>query len=196
MQMKISRISCYEVVVPAKAGVISSATIDKPLHKLPVGGTPGWSIQFDKLPKLLVKLELDCGIIGWGELYRGHSWAVVESISQALLGRELESLALQKLPFAFCREYDGFECAVWDAYGKAHNMRIVDMLGGERRNKVEVSAWSSHRTVEDIAELATRFFRDGYRCIKFKCDLEDNIIGWCRTIAEVAPGMQVILDPN
>lgn len=36
----------------------------------------------------------------------------------------------------------------------------------------------------------------GYDCLKFKCDLEDDVAGWCRIISEVAPGMEVILDPN
>ena len=36
----------------------------------------------------------------------------------------------------------------------------------------------------------------GYRCIKFKCDLEDDVVAWCEIISGAAPGMQVILDPN
>ena len=126
--MKISRITCYEVVVPALKGAIDSKQVSKPLHKLPVGAMGGWSLQFDKLPKLLIKMELECGIIGWGELYRNHNWATVDAIIHTLLGVDIESLSLQKLPFTFCREYDGFECAVWDAYAKLHNMRVVDLL--------------------------------------------------------------------
>ena len=78
--MKIAHIHLYEVKVPAHAGTIESKGINKPLHKLPDGAKAGWSLQFDEIPKLLVKLELSNGIIGWGELYRGHNWKTVEDM--------------------------------------------------------------------------------------------------------------------
>lgn len=194
--MKISRIGCYEVVVPAKSGAIDSQKVSKPLHKLSIGARAGWSIQFDKLSKLIIKLELDTGIVGWGELYRSHNWATVEDIIGMLLGQDIEVLCLNKLPFAFCREYDGFECAIWDAYAKMRQMRVVDLLGGEYRKKVKVSAWSSHRTVDEVGDLAKHYHSMGYDCIKFKSDLEDDVVAWCEAIADSAPGMQVIIDPN
>ena len=194
--MKISRIICYEVIVPAKKGAIDSKQVSKPLHKLPVGAKGGWSLQFDELPKLIIRMELDSGIVGWGELYRSHNWTTVEAIIQTLLGHDMDSLSLQKLPFTFCREYDGFECAIWDAYAKMHNMRVVDLLGGPYKEKIKVSAWSSHRTVEDVGDLVKGFHAMGYDCIKFKRDLQDDVVAWCETIAELAPDMQVIIDPN
>lgn len=194
--MKIKRITCYEVIVPAKPGSISSKDIDKPLHKLPVGAKSGWKLQFDQLSKIILEMELDSGIIGWGELYRGHNWQVVEDIVQVLLGRDLHQICLQKLPFAFCREYDGFECAIWDAYAKSHGLRVVDLLGGPLRNRVKIGAWSSHRKLEEVADLVTGFQQQGFDCIKFKSDLEDDAVGWCQVIAASAEGMQVILDPN
>ena len=194
--MKIARITCYEVIVPAHQGAIESKGIDKPLHKLPVGAKSGWSMQFDQLSKLVLKLELDSGLVGWGELYRGHDWKVVESIIEVLMGQDIERLSLQKLPFTFCREYDGFECAIWDAYAKLHDLRVVDLLGGPIRDKVKVGAWSSHRELEEIGDLVKAFQDQGYDCIKFKTDLEDDVVAWCEVISVSAPGMQVILDPN
>jgi len=194
--MKIVSIEAYEVQVPAKQGTISSASINKPLHKLPVGAQSGWSVQFDQLPKLLIAMELQDGTVGWGELYRNHQWSMVESIAQSLVGTDIESLTLQKLPFTFCREYDGFECAIWDAYAKMHGLRVVDLLGGPLRDRVKVGAWSSHRQKDDIAGLVASFHQQGYDCIKFKTDLEDDVLAWCRDIHQAAPGMSVILDPN
>lgn len=57
--MKIERVTCYEVIVPAKKGTINSQTIYRPLHKLPGGAKSGWSMQFDELPKLIIRIELD-----------------------------------------------------------------------------------------------------------------------------------------
>lgn len=194
--MKIVHIELFEVIVPAHAGAINSKGVNKPLHKLSVGAKEGWSVQFDEVPKLLVRLELKNGIVGWGELYRAHNWATVDSICNLLIGQDIEKLTLQKLPFVFSREYDGFECAIWDAYARLKEIRVVDLLGGPIKDKVKIGAWSSHRNQEDIAELALKFQNMGYDCMKFKSDLEDDVVGWCRTIAETAPEMKVILDPN
>ena len=49
------------------------------------------------------------------KLYRDHNWQVVAAIIEQLLGKDIRKLSLQKLPFTFCREYDGFECAIYDA---------------------------------------------------------------------------------
>jgi len=194
--MKIVKITGYEVIVPAWPGSVDSRQVSKPLHKLPVGAKEGWSFQFDELPKMLIELQLDSGIIGWGELYRGHNLAMVAEIAHILLGREIESIILQKLPFVFCREYDGFECAIWDAYARLKDMRVADLLGGALREKVKVGAWSSHRVREEVGDLVRNFQAMGYDCIKFKSDLRDDVAGWCTAIADAAPGMQVILDPN
>lgn len=141
-------------------------------------------------------MELANGIVGWGELYRDHNWTLVEAMIAALLDQDIRALTLQKLPFSFCREYDGFECAVWDAFAKAHHLRVVDLLGGPVREKVKVGAWSSHRKLAEIGDLVKHFAAQGYDCIKFKTDLEDDVLGWCEVIREAAPGMEVILDPN
>lgn len=194
--MIIRQITAFEVVVPAKPGMIQGKGIDKPLHKLPVGAKEGWTIQFDQVPFLVLKMELDDGIVGWGELYRGHNWAVVEEMATLLLGQSIDSLSLQKLPFAYSREYDGFECAVYDAYAKAHGMRVVELLGGPVRDKVRVGAWSSHRNLDEIGPLAAEFAAAGFDCVKFKCDLEDDVVAWCSEIRKAAPDMEVILDPN
>ncbi|HUF11285.1 MAG TPA: mandelate racemase/muconate lactonizing enzyme family protein [Rhodothermales bacterium] len=194
--MIIRQITAFEVVVPAKPGMIQGKGIDKPLHKLPVGVKEGWTIQFDQVPFIVLKMELDDGIVGWGELYRGHSWTTVEEMATLLLGRSIDSLSLQKLPFAYSREYDGFECAVYDACAKVHGMRVADLLGGPVRDKVRVGAWSSHRNLDEIGPLVAEFAEAGFDCVKFKCDLEDDVVGWCSEIRKAAPGMEVILDPN
>jgi muconate cycloisomerase len=193
---RIERIVATEVVVPARAGTINSVGIDQPLHKLPVAGQTSWTVQFDALPKCILELHLSDGIIGLGEFYRDHDWRIVESVAHRLIGMQLAELPRQKLPIAHCREYDGFECAIWDAFAKLHNVPLVDLLGGPVQKQICVGAWSGHRTLADIRPLALRIAAAGYNCIKFKCGLEDDVAGWCREIAEQAPGIKVILDPN
>ena len=194
--MKIVRIAATEVIVPARPGAINSASLQRPLHKLALGARAGWSVQFDEVPKLILQMSLDNGIVALGECYRGHDWNTIQSICQVLLGQSLDTINRRQLPIAWCREYDGFECAVWDGYAKTLGVRVVDLLGGPVRDKVLVGAWSGHRTLDEIGTLAQQFAEQGYTCIKFKCDLEDDVSGWCQEIARTAPNMQVILDPN
>jgi muconate cycloisomerase len=193
---RIISLTFHEVIVPAHPGVINSSGLDKPLHMLPVGGKSGWSVQFDELPKLLLRLELENGVQGWGEFYRDHNWQTIETISDQLLGADIASLCLQSLPIPLCREYDGFETAIWDAYARFLSIPLYQLLGGKVRDKVKISAWSSHRTMEEVGPWARQFQDQGFDCIKFKCDLEDDVVGWCSEIHKHAPGMNVILDPN
>jgi muconate cycloisomerase len=194
--MKIIEITAYEVMVPTHPGAIESEGMHKPLHKLAVGNRKAWTVQFDELSKIMIRMDLENDIFGWGELYRDHSWEVVDRIAESLIGKDIQTFTLQSLPFGYCREYDGFECAIWDAYAKAHQMRVADLLGGPLREWVKVGAWSGHRRLEDVGDLAKKYHEQGYDCIKLKCDLEDDVIGWCREIDRAAPGMSVILDPN
>ena len=187
-----------EIIVPAKDGMISSKSINKPLHMLPVikKASDGWSAQFDELPKLIVRMQLQNGIIGFGEFYRDHNLSLVQNIAQSLIGVNLDELSLRKLPIGLYREYDGFECCIWDAYAKAHNLRVVDLLGGILQDKVKVGSWSSHREIDEVATLVKNFASMGYDSIKFKADLDDDVVATCQEIKKAAPNMTVIFDPN
>lgn len=192
----ITRLSFNEVVVPAREGSINSKTLTKPLHMLPVGADEAWSIQFDQLPKLVVRLETSAGVTGLGEFYRDHDWTRIEAVSASLLGKDISKMSLQSLPVPLCREYDGFECAIWDAFAKHLGIPLYMLLGGAVRDKVYVSAWSSHRTPDEAGLVARAYQGQGYDRIKFKTDLEDDVVGWAEAIARSAPRMKVIYDPN
>jgi len=88
-------------MVPAKKGAVESAGMNKPLHKLESGAKPAWTLQFDEVSKLILKLELDSGVIGWGELYRAHNWVVVEEITAILLGMDLRDMSFKNYRFHF-----------------------------------------------------------------------------------------------
>src|SRR5918998_3056525 len=94
----IVRLDFEEVIVPTRPGVINSPGLNKPLHMLPVGGRQAWSVQFDALPKLIMRLTLKDGTVGLAEFYRDHNWTTIEGISNLLLGRSIADLSLQDLP--------------------------------------------------------------------------------------------------
>ena len=195
---KIKKLHFSEVIIPAKKGSINSKGVYKPLHMLPVNrsGKNGWQVQFDELPKLILELHLENGIVGLGEFYRDHNWQVVQSIAESLLGIEIEKLPLKKLPIGLFREYDGFECAIWDAVCKLRKIRLVEMLGGQLQEKVKVSSWSSYRPAKEMGEFAKEQQKKGYDTLKLKCGLEDEVVAWAEATAKKAPKIQLILDPN
>ncbi len=195
-EKQIKSFEFTKVIVPARAGTINSESLNKPLHMLPVGGKASWSVQFDTLPKWIVRMTLANGIVGLGEFYRDCDWSTMEANAEALIGVDIDSLSLQKLPLPLSRDYDGFECAIWDAYAKSHNMPLYMLIGGKVQNRVKVGAWSSHRTVDEVGAWVKQYYDQGYDCIKFKADLEDDVVAWCEEIAANCPGMKVIFDPN
>ncbi|WP_327153389.1 mandelate racemase/muconate lactonizing enzyme family protein [Streptomyces tubercidicus] len=194
--MRIVRITATEVIVRAHPGALESPGLNKPLHKIPEHNSNSWTRQFDECPKVVLELQLTDGTTGLGELYRGHEWATVAHISAALLGQDVRDMFLQGLPFTKVPEHDGFEIALWDAFAKLHGLRVVDLLGGPVRDRVLVGAWSGQRRDDEVGPLARHCQQQGFTCLKFTCALDDDIVARCTAIAEAAPGMDVILDPN
>lgn len=194
--LRIKSFRFDEVIVPAHKGVINSPGLDRPLHMLPVAGKKGWNAQFDELPKLILHLELENGVIGLGEFYRDHDWRTIEAVAGNLLGVDISQLALQDLPISLCREYDGFECALWDAAARSYGIPLVKLLGGAVQSRIKVGAWSSHRTLDEVGPWIASYQRRGYDTIKFKADLDDDVVGLCEEAAKHAPGMKIIFDPN
>lgn len=192
----IVRIRATELVVPARPGAVDSPSINRPLHNKPWKGSPSWSVQFDEMPKVILELELRDGTVGLGELYRAHDWQSIDALAESLVGLDVRSLSLQDLPIARVHEFDGFEMAIWDAFARSLGVRIVDLLGGPLRDRVAVSAWSSHRTVDEVGEVARGFAAQGFTSLKMKCSLEDDVVAWSAAIADAAPEMSLVLDPN
>ena len=120
----------------------------------------------------------------------------IKGVVDALLGRSLDDLVLQDLPVPLSREYDGFECAIWDATAKSLGVPIHRLLGGAVRDRVKVGAWSSFREPGEMGAARPEIPDEGYDCIKLKAGLDDDVAGWCREIKAEAPGMWVIIDPN
>lgn len=193
---RISRIRATEVIVPARPGAVDSPSLHRPLHQLPWKGSSRWSVQFDEMPKVILEIELHDGTVGLGELYRAHDWESVDALATALVGLDVRAMSLQDLPIPRVHEHDGFEMAVWDAFARSASLRVVDLLGGPVRDRVPVSAWSSHRTVDEIGDVVRPFAAAGFTSVKLKCSLDDDVVAWCAAIAEAAPGMSVVLDPN
>ncbi len=195
--MKIKSITLVSVIVPARPDSINSPEFDRPLHMLAYGGKTEWSLQFDQIPKWIIQMELENGVVGLGETYRGLPIDTMQAFAQGLIGRDINQLPLQQLPLPYGRLYDGFECAIVDARAKLAGVPLYDLLGGKVRDQVSCGFWTGHRTVADAGRKAKEGQDLGYDCIKFKCSATDPVAQWCQAVREnCGENFRVILDPN
>lgn len=195
--MKVEKIELVRVIVPAHPGAVNSPEVDHPLHRPAVGADAGWKYQFDELEKVILLAYCDDGTIGVGESSRGSRIDVLSDMARRLIDADVAALSWAELPFALNREYFAIETLVCDLVGKRANLPFSQLLGGKKRDHVLASAWSGHRTVEDAAARARAAFDAGMSTIKFKCNLDDDVVAWAKAIHEACgPTMRIVFDPN
>jgi D-galactarolactone cycloisomerase len=105
---------------------------------------------------LLVKVETDSGIVGWGEAFPHRIWPAVKSlletlIAPACIGAEATDISAL-MGMLFRRVYgvgragpvmyalSGLDIALWDILGKAANQPIYKLLGGAQCAKLPAYA--------------------------------------------------------
>ncbi|MDZ7700732.1 MAG: mandelate racemase/muconate lactonizing enzyme family protein [Halobacteriales archaeon] len=137
---------------------------------------------FEDILRLVVRIETDEGVVGWGETTVGPepnlAMAAMEHlIAPAAVGREVwevESfLDSFEYPFMHIRPYvAGVEMAMWDALGKTKDLAVHQLFGGKRADELEVAYCLGITDPEEAAEQA-RWARDeGFGVIKTKGGLD------------------------
>lgn len=134
---------------------------------------------------ILVKVETDTGICGWGEAYALHDR---ERSTAALVG-ELARYADGMDPFRikyfttmayehfsefqggmdFFAAVSGIEIALWDIVGQALETPVRNLLGGPCRDRIAVYAncWSHReRSADELADYAAAQVALGFRAVK------------------------------
>ncbi len=138
---------------------------------------------------LLLKLETDDGLTGWGEpVVEGRAdttAAAVNEISQYILGadyRNVEDLWQVLYRGGFYRggpvlssALSGVDQAVWDIKARALGVPIYEMLGGKVRDKMSVYSWIDSTTPEEAAASAADRISHGFKNIKM---LGTDAGGW------------------
>ena len=167
---------------------------------------------------LLVKVETDDGIVGWGEAFtlKDRERSITQHVAD--LGRYL----LGRNPFHIRRfthmVYDvyaerrgsvdlfcalsGIEQALWDIVGKSYGAPVYDILGGPCRDKIRVYAngWSrGANTPEQMAERAVQAVGLGFDAIKFypflNDETADEAVENVRAVREaVGPKVDILID--
>src|SRR5258708_17898943 len=123
---------------------------------------------------LLIRLETDCGLVGWGET--PDDW-----INRSFVGTpedRLRGQALGRDPFDIEAWYaentlgsylaSGVEMAMWDIIGKATKQPLYKLLGGGIRKKIELAACMGIRPYAHAKTIARGYLEQGFTTLKTK----------------------------
>ena len=182
-RLKITKIDMFRVAVPMQDDIIYSPEyVETPL--------------FSMVPKWILKIHTDAGIIGIGESNRGADGAKIRKTADAVLGKNVFDFNLTDLALPDRHAYDAFEVALYDIVGKAVGWPVYRLLGGLAQRKVLVGYWCGRKNATDMRRVAQRAKEGKFTSIKIKCKLSDPVVEVIEAIADEAPGIKAIVDPN
>jgi L-alanine-DL-glutamate epimerase-like enolase superfamily enzyme len=158
---------------------------------------------------LLVKVQTDTGLTGWGEAFcygctdavRG---ALQSMIAPIVVGRDARDIAklsyeLQQALHLFGRygitifALSGLDIALWDIAGKAANLPLHRLLGGA--GQTSLPAYASllkYRDPECVAARTKQAIAEGYMYIKLHETEEAEV----RAAREAAGNLPIMVDTN
>ena len=193
--MKIARIDSHSIKVPFTFG------------GEPTGyGGRNWTTN--KI--LLVRVETDTGLVGWGEAFcygcpDAVRAALDHMIAPIAIGRDAGDIArlsrdLQQMLHLFGRygitafALSGLDIALWDIAGKAANLPLHRLLGGAGRDSLPAYAsLLKYRDPERVAARVKQALEQGYRHIKLH-ETEEAEVKAARQVA--GDGVAIMVDTN
>jgi L-alanine-DL-glutamate epimerase-like enolase superfamily enzyme len=153
---------------------------------------------------LLVRLETDSGLVGWGETPVDWINKSFEGAPEDLLRRQ----ALGRDPFDLEGWYaentlgghlaSGVEMAMWDLIGHATRQPLYRLLGGAVRRKVELAACMGIRPYEEAKAIARQYLEQGFTTLKTKAGRRaEEDLEMVRGIRDgVGDRLKLRIDPN
>ena len=142
--------------------------------------------DWQKLEFVLVKVETDSGIIGWGESFGYVSWksvktSIEEMVAPSIVGKEINSKEdidnlvydVQKTLHIFGRygitiyALSGIEIALWDALGKEKKLPIYKLIDGGKKKEFKAYASLFRYSDKKLVEKKCQESLDkGFKIIK------------------------------
>ncbi len=130
--------------------------------------------------QLLVKLETDEGIFGWGESgLSGREKAVagaVEHFAEFAVGRDPMQIGALWQEMYRSQYFEGgrvlsaaisaIDIALHDIKGKALGVPVYDLLGGRQRDRIPTFASTSAGPGPEMIEQAKELVRRGWNCVR------------------------------
>ncbi len=153
--------------------------------------------QTQRAASLIVRLETNSGLVGWGE---GGGHLPIE-VADLVIGQDPTQIEwfLQALADAGVAPYprSAIEMACWDLIGQAAGYALCDLLGGRLRSEVELCACIGIREPTASAEAALMCLSQwGFTTLKTKAGREvEEDLAIARAIRE-AIGDRATLRPD
>ncbi|MFC3127416.1 mandelate racemase/muconate lactonizing enzyme family protein [Pseudoroseomonas globiformis] len=141
---------------------------------------------YDIRTAMIVEVETDAGITGWGECYgpARMTEAVVRGIAPWLIGADpLSSEAIWQDVYARLRDHgqkglaiqglSGIDIALWDIKGKHFGVPAHRLMGGPLRTEVRAYATGLYRRAEGdplryLPHEAAAYAAEGFHAVKLK----------------------------
>ena len=173
--------------------------IETYILRVPLGKMRFFSSQcaFPERNSLLVRIETEDGIYGWGE---GGQYGPPEPVKACiehvlapmLMGRDpLDKAVLWHEMYNHTRDFgqkgsyieaiSAIDIALWDICGKALNVPVSKLMGGTQRKTVEMYATGCYyrgehyldldKTIEELKEEAAGYVEQGFHLLKIKVGL-------------------------
>jgi D-galactarolactone cycloisomerase len=182
----------------------------------PFTSSRGW--WYDTRNALLVKIETDEGISGWGECYGPSSVAkvIIDSLFKPqVVGKDpFDVEVIWEHLYNRVKDYgltgmtisgmSGIDIALWDIIGKACNKPVHKLIGGCFRDKVQAYATGLYfkkmdRLTEDAVDEAKDYVKSGFRAIKMKIgvgSIKKDIERISAVKEAIGPDVQLMVDAN
>ena len=141
---------------------------------------------YDTRTAMVVEIETDDGLTGWGECYgpARMTAAVVASMAPWLIGAgSAADRFLWQMIYARLRDHgqkgvvieglSGIDIALWDIKGKHFGVPVHRLLGGPLRTEVQAYATGLYRRksgdpLRYLAEEAAGYVAEGFKAVKLK----------------------------
>jgi D-galactarolactone cycloisomerase len=171
---------------------------------------------YDTRTAMVVEIETDEGLIGWGECYGPAriTAAVVQSVAPWLIGHDpLRTEFLWQMIYARLRDHgqkgaviqglSGIDIALWDIKGKHFGVPVHRLLGGPLRSEVQAYATGLYRRksgdpLRYLAEEAAGYVADGFKAVKLKVGFGvEEDVAVTRAVREaIGPDIALMVDAN
>ena len=155
--------------------------------------------DFDEVPKFILKVHTDAGLIGLGETHRMRGGPNSEGAgrlrraAEALRGANVLDFDLRHLDLPVQTDTSAFEIAFYDIVGKAVGWPMWRLLGGKAQDRVPVHYWAGKGlSMEEMKALAERAVALGFGGVKMKRSYP--IVEALQTFHDVSPDLKITID--
>ncbi|WP_243291600.1 dipeptide epimerase [Bacillus sp. FJAT-47783] len=168
---------------------------------------------YNDMPSIIVKIETDDGLIGYGEgtpdeHVTGEEWKSTYEMIKNILAPELigeNPFNIEKIHEKMNKKIYGaptakaaIDIACYDLMGKAANQPVYNLLGGKYRDSLKIAKVISILESNEMASIAKEAIANGYKELKLKVGTDkQKDVERIRAVREaVGSGIPIRVDAN